>query len=308
MRRHIMHREPVDADIPPLVAILPVRDFRHHLIGGVHEIESRIEIATHRLEQLRPLQLVSGINQRSVNVDVVPDDAALIVLAVFIYVDPFGEPLVYPPDQRGVRIEFVELRESRTDHPPVVRRVHAPMKQTPGGGLQVRLKERFNLAAAMHPRNVGRRARAPHGKRRVGRRVEVRDRQIDVAVRRLRARGEADCKLQPLHHERILVELRARVMIGRAEGVRNARRRARVNKAEVVGDASVIGVRGVGDLELEKPLHAFVMPFDGDCFQVRSRIVGLRGRLPRHAGRGYSGHPGSSRGLHGSTHYYDVIQ
>ena len=148
----------------------------------MEQIQEAAQVLAHRLEQLRPLQFGGHDQQRAIGDDVVGEGAALGELAVAIDVDPFGEPLVDPPHVAAVGKELVDLCERRAQYPAVVGGVNAAFGHPGPGAYEKRPEDAGDLLCAVEPANRRRCRDVVDHEAGVGRRIEVRGEQVDVAL------------------------------------------------------------------------------------------------------------------------------
>jgi len=80
--------------VPRWVQILAPGDFGHHLIAGMQQVQHRVQIPPHRIEQFRTAEPGRHHDEGAVADAVVDGGAALSVLAVRIDIDALGQPLI----------------------------------------------------------------------------------------------------------------------------------------------------------------------------------------------------------------------
>lgn len=108
--------------------VLPARGHRVDFAVRLEEVIPGLEAATDGFEQFRTIQ-----EQRHLEDGGVVDiggvvRAALRPQAVGVHVDPLGQPLVDAVDVPGIRHHGIYVRQSRTDGPAMVGRMHAPAR------------------------------------------------------------------------------------------------------------------------------------------------------------------------------------
>jgi len=132
--------------------------------------------------------------------------APLGELAVRVDVDSFRQPFVNPPDESRVGKKLVDLCERRADHPPMVGRVHASNREAGACFHEKRLKRRRDLRRAVDAGDDRCGRDVMDDESGVGRRVEVRRQQVNVAPCTLGAFQEPGGHPDPLEERRIAPE------------------------------------------------------------------------------------------------------
>ena len=132
-----------------------------------------------------------------------------------------------------------------------------------GGGLhQKRAQDAGDLLRSVPPgdRRGGR--HAVHHEARVGRRVEVRDEQIDSPLAVLQPFQQSCRETDALHKQRVRVELGPGMEERSGHDLGDASRRSGGVHSKPVRHCSAPRAGGVRDLGVEHPPHRRVVPFD----------------------------------------------
>lgn len=249
------------------------------------QIHQRAQIPPHRLEQRRPPQFRRHHDQRAVADDVVDERTALGELAVGIDVDAFGQPLVDAREVARIREEIADLCQRRRDHPAMIWRVHTTSRHPGPGFHEERLQDPGNLLHAVPAADGSRRGDAVHDEPGVGRRVEIRGRQVDVPVRALRADQEGGCYPESIEEGGVGVIPGLRMHERRGERLDSAARGSGPVQAELIGDAPQPRAGRIGHLRRQERPHGCVVARDGLLDQRVGRLrVAAQSGDTRHAG------------------------
>lgn len=300
----VPQRQPIATDSTAHVLILPARDLGDDLVIGVQQVDEGAQVLADRFEQLRPLELRRHDHERAVGDHVVGEGAALGELAVAIDVDAFGQPLVDPPHEACVGEQLVDLRERGADHPAVVGRMDAALGHAAAGAHQERPKDARDLLGAVPTADRRGRRDIVNHEAGVGRGVEVRREQVDVALRTLRTLEKAGRQADAMEQGRILMKRGSGVDERRSQRLDHPARRSCRVQSELIAHAAAVGARRVGDLRLEQAADAFVVPLD-DVGERRHRQgfrrLRIRGRPAKRSSRAHQPQQVSARVVHRSS-------
>ena len=258
----VLHGEPVAGHVAAHELVLAARDFGDDLAIRMQQVEHGVEIAADWVEQGRAIELGGEDGECAVADGVVGHGAALDVLAIVIDIDALGEPLFDAAEIRGVGEDLVDLGKRGGDHPAVIRRVNAAGRQRPTGLDEEGAQGAQDLAGTVHLGNGGGGADVVDDEAGVGRRVEIRGEEIDVAFGALRAfeesGGEADALDQ--FARRVVFGLGAEQAGG--GGLDQSAGGAGGDHQVVVGNGAEARAGGVGDLRAQEVVERGVVACD----------------------------------------------